>query len=135
MSMRGKAVIAGIGHTKLGKLPGRSTISLNVESCRKALADAGIEKGLVDAVYVKYPTSAYESKYGQTLAEALGLQPRIGGVWGRGVRLKDATFRVEWKHGAMKGSGLVGCVIRGGSMNCSSGYITFKMQGILCHAT
>lgn len=81
MSMRGKAVIAGIGHTKFGTLPGRSTISMNVESCRKALADAGIEKDLVDAVYVKYPTSAYESKYGQTLAEALGLQPRIGGVW------------------------------------------------------
>ncbi len=81
MSLRGKAVVAGIGHTKFGALPGRSTISLNVEACRKALADAGIEKGMVDALYVKYPTSAYESKYGQTLAEAVGLRPRIGGVW------------------------------------------------------
>jgi acetyl-CoA acetyltransferase len=81
VSLRGKAVVAGIGHTKFGALPGRSTISLNVEACRKALADAGIEKGMVDALYVKYPTSAYESKYGQTLAEAMGLRPRIGGVW------------------------------------------------------
>jgi acetyl-CoA acetyltransferase len=81
VSLRGKAVVAGIGHTKFGALPGRSTISLNVEACRKALADAGIEKGMVDALYVKYPTSAYESKYGQTLAEAVGLRPRIGGVW------------------------------------------------------
>lgn len=79
--MRGKTVIAGIGHTKFGALPGRSTISMNVEACRKALGDAGIEKSMVDALYVKYPTSAYESKYGQTLAEALGLHPRIGGVW------------------------------------------------------
>ena len=81
MSLRGKTVIAGIGHTKFGALPGRSTISMNVEACRKALADAGIEKDMVDALYVKYPTSAYESKYGQTLAEAMGLRPRIGGVW------------------------------------------------------
>ena len=81
MSLRGKTVIAGVGHTKFGALPGRSTISMNVEACRKALADAGIEKEMVDALYVKYPTSAYESKYGQTLAEAMGLRPRIGGVW------------------------------------------------------
>ena len=81
MSLRGKTVIAGIGHTKFGALPGRSTISMNVEACRKALADAGIDKDMVDALYVKYPTSAYESKYGQTLAEAMGLRPRIGGVW------------------------------------------------------
>lgn len=80
-SLRGTAVIAGIGHTKFGALPGRSTVSMNVEACRKALADAGVEKGMVDALFVKYPTSAYESKYGQTLAEAMGLRPRIGGVW------------------------------------------------------
>jgi acetyl-CoA acetyltransferase len=81
VSLRGKTVIAGVGHTKFGALLGRSTISMNVEACRKALADAGIEKGMVDALYVKYPTSAYESKYGQTLAEAMGMRPRIGGVW------------------------------------------------------
>ena len=81
MSLRGKTVIAGVGHTNFGALPGRSTISMNVEACRKALADAGIDKDVVDALYVKYPTSAYESKYGQTLAEAMGLRPRIGGVW------------------------------------------------------
>lgn len=81
MSLRGKTVIAGVGHTKFGALPGRSTISMNVEACRKALADAGIGKDMVDALYVKYPTSAYESKYGQTLAEAMGLRPRIGRVW------------------------------------------------------
>ena len=79
--MRGKIVIAGVGHTKFGALPGRSTISLNIEACRNALADAGIEKAMVDALFVKYPTSAYESKYGQALAEAMGLHPRIGGVW------------------------------------------------------
>ena len=44
--MRGKYVIAGIGHTQFGRLPGRGTVSMNVEACRNALADAGIEKSV-----------------------------------------------------------------------------------------
>jgi acetyl-CoA acetyltransferase len=82
--MRGAVVIAGVGHTAYGKLPERSTLSLNVEATRNALADAGVEKSLVDAVLVKYPTSKHESMYGQKVAEALGLQPRIGGVYDQG---------------------------------------------------
>ena len=65
--MRGKYVIAGIGHTKFGRLPGRGTVSMNVEACRNALADAGIEKSAVDALFVKVPTSRYSAMYGQTL--------------------------------------------------------------------
>ncbi|WP_426958429.1 thiolase family protein [Muricoccus radiodurans] len=75
--MRGRCVIAGIGATAFGKLPGRSSISLNVEACGKALADAGIGKESVDAVLVKTPTSAREILYAQKLSEALGLQPRM----------------------------------------------------------
>lgn len=82
--MRGHAVIAGIGHTAYGKLPGRTTDSMNVEASRKAIQDAGIEKGLIDGVFVKYPTSGHRSMYAQTVSEALGLQPRIGGVWDQG---------------------------------------------------
>jgi len=82
--MRGNVVIAGIGHTAFGKCPGRSTFSLNIEACRNALADAGIEKDAVDALVVKPPTSNPEFMYGSTLAEAMGLQPRIGGSWDQG---------------------------------------------------
>lgn len=79
--MRGNAVIAGVGHTAFGKLEGRTPVSLNVEACKKALDDAAISKDEVDAVLVKYPTSKFQSKFGQTIAEALGVMPRIGGVW------------------------------------------------------
>jgi acetyl-CoA acetyltransferase len=82
--MRGKVVIAGIGQTAFGKLPGRSTISLNIEACRNALADAGIEKNAVDALVVKPPTSNPEFMYGSTLAAAMDLQPRVGGSWDQG---------------------------------------------------
>ena len=82
--MRGKTVIAGVGHTAFGKHPGRGTISLNVEAIRKALEDARIEKSVVDALFVKVPTSRFEAMYGQKLAEAIGIQPRVGGVWDQG---------------------------------------------------
>ena len=75
--MKGDTVIAGIGRTAFGKLPGRSTVSLNVEACRAALADAGVEKERVDAIFVKTPTSKRELMYAQKLSEALGLRPRI----------------------------------------------------------
>ncbi|HUN46925.1 MAG TPA: thiolase family protein [Stellaceae bacterium] len=82
--MRGKTVIAGVGHTAFGKHPGRGTLSLNVEAIRKALEDARIEKSVVDALFVKVPTSRFEAMYGQKLAEAIGIQPRVGGVWDQG---------------------------------------------------
>jgi acetyl-CoA acetyltransferase len=83
-SLSGRYVIAGIGHTKFGKLPGSDTISLNVEACRNALEDAGIDKSEVDAVFVKVPTSAHQFMYGQKVAEALGVTPRLGGAWDQG---------------------------------------------------
>lgn len=82
--MRGAHVIAGIGHTRFGKHPERSTVSLNIEACRAALADAGVAPDEVDALFVKVPTSKVEMMYGQKLAEAMGLSPRWGGVWDQG---------------------------------------------------
>jgi acetyl-CoA acetyltransferase len=82
--MRGNVVIAGIGQTAFGKVPGRTTVSLNIEACRNALADAGVAKDMVDALVVKPPTSNPEFMYGSTLAEAMGLQPRVGGSWDQG---------------------------------------------------
>jgi acetyl-CoA acetyltransferase len=83
-NLSGKAVIAGVGHTAFGKLDGRSTVSLNVEAIRKAMADAGVEKDQIDGLFVKAPTSRFEMMYAQKLAEAMALQPRIGGIWDHG---------------------------------------------------
>ncbi|MBR1237000.1 thiolase family protein [Bradyrhizobium sp. AUGA SZCCT0182] len=99
-NLSGKAVIAGIGATRFGALPGRTTISMNVEAIRKALNDTGIEKDAVDALYVKCPTSKFEMMYGQKIAEAIGLQPRIGGVWDSGgssnvIMISQAIMAIE----------------------------------------
>ena len=80
----GKVVVAGVGHTAYGKHPGRGTVSLNVEAIRNALLDAGVNKPAVDGLFVKAPTSKFEMMYAQKLAEALGLSPRIGGVYDHG---------------------------------------------------
>lgn len=78
-------VLAGVGLTAAGTLEGRSTISLNVEASRLALADARIDKDLVDAVYVKFPTSRLEFMYATKVAEALGVdEPTICGCWDQG---------------------------------------------------
>ncbi|MDX3907034.1 MAG: thiolase family protein [Pigmentiphaga sp.] len=82
-SMRGRYVIAGIGHTGYGKL-GMDTVTLNTIACSRALQDAGVDKDRVDGLFLKTPTSSRELLYGQKVAEALGLQPRWGGAWDQG---------------------------------------------------
>lgn len=77
-------VIAGIGQTAFGKLPGRTDVSLNVEASSHALKDAGIDKTLVDGLFAKLPSSAYQKLYGQLIASALGIEPRWGGAWDEG---------------------------------------------------
>lgn len=78
-------VLAGVGQTPAGALPGRSTVSLNVEACRGALADAGVDREMVDAVFVKFPTSRLEFMYATKVAEALGIAaPTMVGSWDQG---------------------------------------------------
>jgi acetyl-CoA acetyltransferase len=82
--LSGRCVIAGIGHTAFGSLPGRSTLSLIAEAVRAAIQDAGIEKNEIDAVFVKPPTSSPELQVAQRACEALGLEPRLAHGWDQG---------------------------------------------------
>lgn len=77
MSIAGKYVIAGVGNTKYGKLPGRSSESLTVEAIRNAIQDAGINKREVDAVLTKAPTSNFELLYSTRISEHLGIVPKV----------------------------------------------------------
>lgn len=76
--IRGKVVVAGVGNTAYGKHPGRDRVDLIVEATRKAVADAGISKEMIDGVFVKMANSEPSILYGQKVSEALGLRPRIG---------------------------------------------------------
>ena len=82
--LSGSAVIAGIGHTTFGAHPGRLPTSMIVEATAAALLDAGIEKGMVDAVLVKPPTSNPEMMFQVGVSEALGIQPKLNPNWNQG---------------------------------------------------
>ncbi|HET8938801.1 MAG TPA: thiolase family protein [Polyangiales bacterium] len=82
-SLRGRYVIAGIGATAFGTL-GCDTLTLHAQACAQALTDANIGKDVVDAVFVKAPTSSKQFMYGQRVAEALGITPSWGGAWDQG---------------------------------------------------
>jgi acetyl-CoA acetyltransferase len=76
-SLKDKYCIAGIGNTGYGKLPGRSAVSLTVEAIRNAIEDCGIDKNEIDAVLTKYPTSQFQSLFSATVAQAIGVVPKV----------------------------------------------------------
>ncbi len=73
--LRDKAVIVGIGETQVGKLPGRSRMSLEIEACRLALEDAGIGKDQVDGFLTRTPNDRPVYDYCTVLAHRMGLSP------------------------------------------------------------
>ncbi|MCB1683300.1 MAG: hypothetical protein R3E82_13175 [Pseudomonadales bacterium] len=77
--MKREAVIGGIGHTAFGRLPERSAFDLEIEACRRALADAGLAPGDVDGL-ITDPGPAQGIVDGITphylaLGQYLGLNP------------------------------------------------------------
>jgi len=76
-SLKDKYCIVGIGNTGYGKLPGRSAVSLTVEAIRNAIEDCGIEKSEIDAVLTKYPTSQFQGLFSATIAQAIGIVPKV----------------------------------------------------------
>ncbi len=75
--MKEGAVIVGIGETEIGKLPGRTALDLQGEAVRKALADARIDKSMVDGVYVLGSYIQPVQLHGLSVIEYLGLTPRL----------------------------------------------------------
>lgn len=73
--MRNVAVL-GIGETKIGKMPERTLRELIVEAGNRAIADAGIEKSRIQAVYMSNFNSSFlcnQSHLGAVASDALGL--------------------------------------------------------------
>jgi len=71
-----RAAVIGVGETKMGKHPGRSLRDLVLEAGGKALADAGIDKSRVEALYMGNFNSqyfCYQGHMGPLASEVLGL--------------------------------------------------------------
>lgn len=77
--MSHSAAIVGIGETRVGRHPGRGTLDLQGEAVRLALADAKIEKSDVQGLYTLGSYLRPLLMHGLSVAEYLGLRPRIQG--------------------------------------------------------
>jgi acetyl-CoA acetyltransferase len=90
-SLRGRVAIVGAGESdEMGKLPNKSAFALHAESARNALADAGLRKDDVDAVF-----SAGLWMAGET-AEYLGIRPR----YLDGTQIGGCSFIAHVEHAA-----------------------------------
>jgi acetyl-CoA acetyltransferase len=69
--------IVGMAETAVGRLEGSTSIGLQAEASRLALADAGIAPGQVDAVYNLDPYTQAMSMFAQSLLEYMGLRPTL----------------------------------------------------------
>jgi acetyl-CoA acetyltransferase len=71
-ALRGSVAIAGVGESdELGRLPHKSSLQLHMEATSNALADAGISKREVDAVFTSGRNMAND------VPEYLGIRPRF----------------------------------------------------------
>jgi len=97
--LRSRAIVAGVGESKIGKLPGVSALELCAEAARHAIADAGLGIRDIDGLLTAYTmTEPYPVFYG-ALAEFMGLELRYGaeltaGGGSSGVMIHDAALAV-----------------------------------------
>jgi acetyl-CoA acetyltransferase len=87
--MRGRVAIVGAGESdEMGKLPHKSAFALHAEAARNALADAGLRKDDVDAVF------SAGLWMGSETAEYLGIRPR----YVDGTQIGGCSFIAHVEH-------------------------------------
>ncbi|MGW8271636.1 MAG: thiolase family protein, partial [Burkholderiales bacterium] len=97
--LRNKAIVAGVGESRIGKVPGVPALELCAEAARRAIADAGLGLRDIDGLLTAYSmTTPYPVFYG-ALAEFMGLTLRYGaeltaGGGLSGVMIRDAALAV-----------------------------------------
>ena len=95
--LRNKAVIAGVGESDIGKVPGLSGLGLNAQAAKRALDDAGLRAADVDGLLTAYSMSEPYFMLGSVLAEYLDLAPR----YCASLTVGGATPGVALHHAAM----------------------------------
>jgi acetyl-CoA acetyltransferase len=88
-ALRGSAAIVGVAESdELGKLPHKSSLALHMEAAHNALADAGLTKSDVDAVFTSGRNMASD------VPEYLGIRPRFVG----GTQVGGCSFILHVEH-------------------------------------
>lgn len=95
--MSAGVVIAGIGETEQGNLPHRSLLDLHADASRQAIADAGLAKRDIGAIFTAFNTGIPAMSSIQ-VAEYLGIAP----VYSDSTDIGGASFVAHIEH-AMAG--------------------------------
>lgn len=75
--MRRRAVIAGIGESRVGRVPGRSALQLQSDAALAAAADAGIRIGDIDGLLTTPVRVEHWNMPSGVVANNLGVSPRF----------------------------------------------------------
>lgn len=78
MGLKDKYAIVGIGYTKQGRVPDRTSLSFHLEAASKAIRDAGLKREDIDGIicYRHLPPCPGEGEVtAQRIAQQLGLSP------------------------------------------------------------
>jgi acetyl-CoA acetyltransferase len=87
--LRGAVAIVGVGESdQVGRLPDKSSLQLHMEATYNALADAGLKKSDVDAVFTSGRNMAND------VPEYLGIRPRFVG----GTQVGGCSFILHVEH-------------------------------------
>lgn len=74
--MRREAAVVGIGEAEGGKRSGKSTFELASEAAHLALAEAGLQKDEIDAVFLEHPMSEHHHMPASAFLEYMDMQPQ-----------------------------------------------------------
>jgi acetyl-CoA acetyltransferase len=85
------AAIVGVAESDLGVTPGKTALQLQAQAAKVALADAGLEKRDVDALFV---AGNWSWSPNLMLAEYLGIQPR----YTDGTNIGGSSFEAHLGH-------------------------------------
>jgi acetyl-CoA acetyltransferase len=77
---RKRIVIAGIGETDIGTVPGTDSFTLSRQALVQAIEDCGIEKNEIDGLLTPGSFAVLHPMYSILLSEYLGLRPRYNSV-------------------------------------------------------
>jgi acetyl-CoA acetyltransferase len=75
VSLRSKVAIAGVGESRIGKVPDRTGLGLNAEAAKHAIEDAGLAPGDIDGVLTAYSFTEPYFMLGSVICEYLGITP------------------------------------------------------------
>jgi acetyl-CoA acetyltransferase len=93
MSTRRRAAIVGVAESEVGKTPHLTVLSQQAKAARAALAEAGLRRDDVDALFV---AGGWSWAPAVALAEYLGMQPR----YLDGTNIGGSSFEAHLGHAA-----------------------------------